>query len=122
MSAVERTESAPQIDDAALVNAVVDPERGCGVGRYFTIPGRDPFDEIEWERRDAYIPGKDGPGLRAEGRRVSEVLVADCDEHRRPEVLPRPHGLGRTRVERQADDRQDRRDDLGLGRRGRLLR
>ena len=67
MSAVERTESAPQIDDAALVNAVVDPERGCGVGRYFTIPGRDPFDEIEWERRDAYIPGKDGPVFEQKG-------------------------------------------------------
>ncbi len=67
MSAVERTERAPQIDDSALVNAVVDPERGCGVGRYFTIPGRDPFDEIEWELRDAYIPGKDGPVFEQKG-------------------------------------------------------
>ena len=32
-------------------------------GRYFTIPGRDPFDEIEWELRDALIPGKDGPAF-----------------------------------------------------------
>ena len=31
------------------------------VRRYFTIPGRDPFDEIEWETRDAFIPGKDKP-------------------------------------------------------------
>ena len=67
MSAVERTERTPQIDDSALVNAVVDPERGCGVGRYFTIPGRDPFDEIEWELRDAYIPGKDGPVFEQKG-------------------------------------------------------
>ena len=31
--------------------------------RYFTIPGRDPFDEIEWETRDALIPGKSGPAF-----------------------------------------------------------
>ena len=31
--------------------------------RFFTIPGRDPFDEIEWETRDALIPGKDGPAF-----------------------------------------------------------
>ncbi len=42
-----------------VVNAVVDDARSVGVERYFTIPGRDPFDEIEWELRDAFIPGKD---------------------------------------------------------------
>src|SRR6185503_4327095 len=26
-------------------------------------PGRDPFDEIEWETRDALIPGKNGPAF-----------------------------------------------------------
>ena len=31
--------------------------------RFFTIPGRDPFDEIEWELRQALIPGKDGPAF-----------------------------------------------------------
>ncbi len=67
MSAVERTEMAPQIDESALVNSIVDSERSCGVGRYFTIPGRDPFDEIEWEIRDAYIPGKDGPVFEQKG-------------------------------------------------------
>ena len=30
-----------------------------GVERFFTIPGRDPFEEVEWELRDAVIPGKD---------------------------------------------------------------
>ena len=43
-------------------------QRGaCGVRRYFTIPGRDPFDEIEWELRDAFIPGKDGPVFEQKG-------------------------------------------------------
>src|SRR6201982_3783102 len=34
-----------------------------GVRRFFTIPGRDPFDEIEWETRDATIPGRNGPAF-----------------------------------------------------------
>src|SRR5207245_1471892 len=38
-----------------------------GVRRYFTIPGRDPFDEIEWEIRDAYIPGRDKPVFEQRG-------------------------------------------------------
>ncbi len=67
MSAVERTVNAPQIDDDALRNVVVDTARECGVRRYFTIPGRDPFDEIEWELRDAHIPGKDGPAFEQKG-------------------------------------------------------
>ena len=37
------------------------------VKRYFTIPGRDPFDEIDWELRDAFIPGKDGPVFEQKG-------------------------------------------------------
>ena len=63
MSAVDRTVQAPQIADEQLVNTVVDPARSCGVEHYYTIPGRDPFTEIEWEIRDAYIPGKDGPAF-----------------------------------------------------------
>ena len=40
-------------------NTVVDEAASLAVRRYFTIPGRDPFDEIEWEIRDAFIPGKE---------------------------------------------------------------
>jgi ribonucleoside-diphosphate reductase alpha chain len=55
MATVERTE----ITDTDLTNTVTDRGKSLGVRRYFTIPGRDPFDEIEWEVRDAFIPGKD---------------------------------------------------------------
>ncbi|HET6656827.1 MAG TPA: hypothetical protein VFG61_02925, partial [Gaiellaceae bacterium] len=55
------------IADDALLNAVVEPEKRLGVRRYFTIPGRDPFDEIEWEIRDAFIPGKDKPVFEQKG-------------------------------------------------------
>src|SRR3954454_9736657 len=46
-----------------LRNAVRDEAAILGVRRYFTIPGRDPFDEVDWETRDAYIPGKNGPAF-----------------------------------------------------------
>jgi ribonucleoside-diphosphate reductase alpha chain len=67
MASAARTETTPVIADEALVNAVLEPAKQCGVRRYFTIPGRDPFDEIEWEIRDAYIPGKDKPVFEQKG-------------------------------------------------------
>src|SRR4051795_88668 len=50
-----------------LQNRVVDEAKSVAVKRFFTIPGRDPFDEIEWETRDALIPGKDGPVFEQKG-------------------------------------------------------
>src|SRR5438876_9825335 len=50
-----------------LANVVVDEAAQLGVRRYFTIPGRDPFDEVEWELRDAFIPGKDKPVFEQKG-------------------------------------------------------
>ncbi len=62
------------------------------------------------------------PGLRAARGRVPGGLVPERDQHRRPEVLPRPARLARARVLGQTDDRPGRGDDLELGARGRLLR
>src|SRR5215204_706628 len=67
MASAEGTAAQPVITDDDIVNAVVEAARTCGVKRYFTIPGRDPFDEIEWEIRDAYIPGKDKPVFEQKG-------------------------------------------------------
>src|SRR5436305_7606342 len=53
--------SAVTEDAAEIVNTVVQDDATVGVERYFTIPGRDPFEEVEWELRDAFIPGKDKP-------------------------------------------------------------
>src|SRR5437762_4863219 len=53
---------------AEVVNSVVDEGAHLGVRRFFTIPGRDPFDEIEWETHDAIISGRNGPAF--EQRRV----------------------------------------------------
>src|SRR5436190_8543719 len=52
-----------EIADQELVNTVADKQASAGVKRFFTIPGRDPFEELEWELRHAFIPGKDKPAF-----------------------------------------------------------
>ena len=61
-------------------------------------------------------------GLRAARRRVPQELVAERDQHRLAEVLPRPDRFAPARALRQADGRPRRRHDRRLGPRGRLLR
>jgi len=61
MASVEHTESIQEPVVEELQNTVAEESAALGVKRYFTIPGRDPFDEIEWEMRAAFIPGKDKP-------------------------------------------------------------
>src|SRR5262245_38941227 len=60
-TAKQATQAPPQEEE--YVNRVLDEEASVAPKRYFTIPGRDPFDEIEWETRDALIPGKNGPAF-----------------------------------------------------------
>src|SRR5216684_1007513 len=60
MATAKETETQAQAAELAE-NTVVDETARLAVRRYFTIPGRDPFDEIEWEIRDAFIPGKEKP-------------------------------------------------------------
>src|SRR5213596_678918 len=62
MASIEQKMSADQATEE-VVNTVVDAAARLGVRRFFTIPGRDPFDEIEWEIRDALIPGRSGPAF-----------------------------------------------------------
>src|SRR5579875_3408657 len=60
-------ESPVQIHPDELVNSVIDEDASLAVRRLFTIAGRDPFDEVEWEIRDAFIPGKNGPAFEQKG-------------------------------------------------------
>ena len=60
-TAKEATQAPTTATDDA--NVVVDEEARITPRRFFTIPGRDPFDEIDWELRDALIPGRDGPAF-----------------------------------------------------------
>jgi ribonucleoside-diphosphate reductase alpha chain len=62
MASVEQ-ENTVQIHPDELVNSVVDEDATLAVRRLFTIEGRDPYDEVEWEIRDAHIPGKNGPAF-----------------------------------------------------------
>src|SRR5664279_466853 len=66
MASVDHIQSADETTEE-VVNSVVDEAARLGVRRYFTIPGRDPFDEIEWEQRDAVIPGKEGAAFEQKG-------------------------------------------------------
>ena len=64
--AAKQATQAPQtqgVEHEEFVNSVLDDKAGVAPRRYFTIPGRDPFDEIDWETRDALIPGKSGPAF-----------------------------------------------------------
>src|SRR4029079_14201387 len=61
----ERTSMQQTVEE--VVNSVVDEAARLGVRRFFTIPGRDPFGEIEWEIRDALIPGRNGPAFEQRG-------------------------------------------------------
>jgi len=56
-------ESTVKIHPNELVNSVADEDATLAVRRLFTIEGRDPYDEVEWEIRDAHIPGKNGPAF-----------------------------------------------------------
>src|SRR3954463_4508861 len=67
MASTELSKSAQEktvpIHPDELVNSVIDEDASLAVRRHFTIEGRDPYDEIEWETRDAHIPGKNGPAF-----------------------------------------------------------
>ena len=69
MASAEAMETV-EITDEQLVNAVAEASAKVGVRRLFTIPDRDPFAEIEWESRNALIPGKDGPAFEQKGNIV----------------------------------------------------
>jgi ribonucleoside-diphosphate reductase alpha chain len=60
MSTVEQAQGPAGTADE-VVNTVIDAETSVAPRRYFTVPGIDPYEQVEWEQRDALIPGKDGP-------------------------------------------------------------
>jgi ribonucleoside-diphosphate reductase alpha chain len=66
MARVELKNTTDQATEE-VANSVLDEGAHLGVRRFFTIPGRDPFDEIEWETRDATIPGRNGPAFEQRG-------------------------------------------------------
>src|SRR5580765_7828815 len=65
MASVEQKQV--EISPDELVNSVASENATLAVKRYFTVPGVDPFDAIEWELRHAFIPGKDKPAFEQRG-------------------------------------------------------
>src|SRR6187200_3380978 len=63
MATAKQATQAPPVQEEEFVNSVLDEEASVAPKRYFTIPGRDPFEEVEWEKRAAFIPGKDKPAF-----------------------------------------------------------
>jgi ribonucleoside-diphosphate reductase alpha chain len=65
-SAVTEVQNAAQkkrkrkLDTAAAEQRAEKPRRGYKLARYFTTPGKDPFDLVEWELRTAAITGETG--------------------------------------------------------------
>ena len=54
---------APDLDNVALKNADRRPgtlQSALELERFFTTPGRDPMNEVDWELRTAVITGEDG--------------------------------------------------------------
>ena len=66
MASAEQAQTAAITADE-VANHVVDDAQQIALRRLFTIPGRDPFEEVEWELRDALIPGKDKPVFEQKG-------------------------------------------------------
>ena len=67
MASAKQENEAVATTGEGVENRVANGDAKVGVRRFFTIPGRDPFNEIEWETRDALIPGKDGPAFEQRG-------------------------------------------------------
>jgi ribonucleotide reductase alpha subunit len=67
MASAKEAISSPDLTVDELENSVADAAAHASVRRHFSLPGRDPFDEVEWELRDAFIPGKDKPVFEQKG-------------------------------------------------------
>ncbi len=63
MATVKQATPDVEATTEEFVNTVLDEEASVAPRRLFTIAGRDPFDEVEWELRDALIPGRNGPAF-----------------------------------------------------------
>ena len=49
-----------QVSDFSVPKEDLGSQKGLKIGRYFTRPGIDPYDEIEWEQRTASITNEKG--------------------------------------------------------------
>ena len=117
-----RHPQVPSTTADEVVNTVVEDGADVGVDRFFTIPGRDPFEEVEWELRDAFIPGKDKAVFDQKEVEFPKFWSQTATNIVAQKYFRGKMGSPGARDERQADDRPGRRHDRRLGPRRRLLR
>src|SRR4026209_819952 len=66
----------PQQTVPGVAPATPAPKKGLRLERYFTHEGVHPYDEIEWELRDAVIPGEGGNVFEQRGVEVPKFWSA----------------------------------------------
>src|SRR5258705_12117715 len=66
----------PQQSVPGVAPATSAPKKGLRLERYFTHEGVHPYDEIEWELRDAVIPGEGGNVFEQRGVEVPKFWSA----------------------------------------------
>jgi ribonucleoside-diphosphate reductase alpha chain len=66
----------PQQSVPGVASAAPASKKGLRLERYFTREGVHPYDEIEWERRDAVIPGEGGNVFEQRGVEVPKFWSA----------------------------------------------
>ncbi len=59
-AAVAPAQESKSVRKAVQSRVIKDQRPGLTVDRYFTRQGADPFETVDWERRDAVISGADG--------------------------------------------------------------
>ena len=96
--------------------------KGLSVERRFSTAGVHPFDEIEWEIRDAVIGDPENPAFEQRGVEFPKSWTQNATNIVAQKYFRGQLGSERARELGQTDDRPRRRDDLQLGARGRLLR
>ena len=97
-------------------------ERGLAIERRFTREGVHPFDEIEWDVRDAVIGDPAKPVFEQREVEFPKSWSQNATNIVAQKYFRGPLGSPAARALGQADGRPRRRHDRRLGQRGRLLR
>ncbi len=90
-------------------------DEGLRCARHHTTPGVHPFDEVEWELRDAIIGDPANPAFEQRGVEFPKSWSQNATN-----IVAQKYFRGRVRIRRarelcQADDLPRRRHDRGLG-------
>ena len=114
---MEKAVSETTIDAEARV-----ADGGLAIERRFTHAGVHPFDEIEWETRDALIGDPAKPAFEQRDVEFPKSWSQNATNIVAQKYFRGQLGSPRARALRQADGRPRGRHDRRLGPRGRLLR